>query len=119
MTGQSGRRGPVASQPATTSIAASTSLPAIDVTAYSYVAPPCGRRNQATVMVLRCPVCAAGHTHRTHDLVAVLNGETWRTCPVTGERYRLAPVWPLSHPARPIVAVPQQRRPEATVGGAA
>lgn len=58
----------------------------------AYAGPPCCGRRLALVAVLTCPRCGAMHHHRAGDLRALLAGKVARTCPTTGQRYRLHPV---------------------------
>lgn len=54
--------------------------------------PPVRGRGMWAITVLACTCCGAMHQHRAGDPSALLHGRTVRTCPATGERYRLAPV---------------------------
>lgn len=58
----------------------------------AYAAPPCRRRSLWLVVVLACTHCGNDHAHRVGDAVALLGGRIDRTCPATGQPYRLEPV---------------------------
>lgn len=66
----------------------SVSLPA----ARANAGPPVRGRGLWAITVLTCPCCGALHQHRAGDPSALLRGRVVRSCPATGERYRLAPV---------------------------
>lgn len=61
-------------------------------TARAYAGPPCRGRGMWAVTVLTCPLCGGMHQHRVSEVARLLAGRVFRTCPVVGRLYRLAPV---------------------------
>ena len=104
------RSGPVIDRPTTSPhTPSSLAAPGEHGAAYAYAAPPCPGRRLTAVMVLRCGLCGAGHTHRTADLAGLLAGTVVRVCPTTRRAYLLAPVRRLDDVVRRDTFVPRQR----------
>jgi hypothetical protein len=66
----------------------SVSLPS----ARANAGPPVRGRSLWAITVLACPCCGGLHQHRGGDVTMLLRGRLVRTCPTSGERYRLSPV---------------------------
>lgn len=64
-----------------------TSMPA----GRTYAVPPCRGRQLWLAVVLTCPRCGTGHSHRAFEAARLLAGRLVKTCPVTGRPYALSP----------------------------
>lgn len=92
-----GDRGAPPPRPANTNHLTSDDTPSHSPTSMlpagrTYAMPPCRGRRLWLAVVLTCPWCGTGHSHRAFEAARLLAGRLVKTCPVTGRPYALAPV---------------------------